>query len=93
MAILLCAEELIGNTMHDHATMDCIWLGFYFLLHPGEYANVAGDAKHSFCLKDIQIKVGALHVFDVTTCPLAQLASATYVLLTFTAQKYGVKGE
>ena len=93
MTILLRAAALAGPTIRDEATMDCIWMAFYFLLRPGEYANATGDAKHPFKLKDVQFKVGSLHIFDVMTCPFAQLAAATYVSLTFTTQKNGVKGE
>ena len=93
MQLLLRAEELIGLDERDRATMDCIWMAFYFLLRPGEYANATGDAKHPFRLKDVQLKVGALHISDVTTCSLAQLHAATYCSLTFTTQKNGVKGE
>ena len=89
MLILLRAAELAGNTTRDTATMDCIWLAFYFLLRPGEYANATGP----FRLKDVQFKIGALHVFDVLACSFEQLAAATYVSLTFTTQKNGVKGE
>ena len=65
----------------------------YFLLRPGEYANASGDAKHPFNLKDVQFKIGNTHFFDVTTCTFDQLRAATYVSLTFTTQKNGVKGE
>ena len=93
MQILLRAEEFVGLHERDRATMDCIWMAFYYLLRPGEYANATGDAKHPFRLKDVQIKVGALHISDVLTCTLAQLRAATYCSLTFTTQKNGVKGE
>ena len=51
MAILLRAAELAGPTLRDEATMDCIWIAFYFLLRPGEYSNATGDAEHPFKLK------------------------------------------
>ena len=44
--ILLRAEEIGGRTgsVRDRATLDCMWMAFYFLLRPGEYANATGDA-------------------------------------------------
>ena len=93
MQILLRAAELAGPSTRDQATMDCIWIAFYFLLRPGEYANATGDAKHPFRLKDVQFKIGSRHFHDVMTATSTQLRSASYVSLTFTTQKNGVKGE
>ena len=93
MQILLRAEELVGNSARDRASIDCIWIAFYFLLRPGEYANATGDSKHPFRLKDVQFKVGSMHYFDVLPATPHQLLSATYVSLTFSTQKNGVKGE
>jgi len=45
--ILLRAAELAaaaGNSACDQATINCIWMAFYFLLRPGEYANASGEA-------------------------------------------------
>ena len=95
MSILLQAESLVqqSNDPRDRATMDCIWLAFYFLLRPGEYANATGDAKHPFRLQDVQFKVGHQHYSNPVLMPLASIHSATYASLTFTTQKNGVKGE
>ena len=93
MQILLRAEELVGDNTRDRATMDCIWIAFYFLLRPGEYANATRDSKHPFRLKDVEFKIGSMHYFDVIQATLPQLLSATYVSLTFSTQKNGVKGE
>ena len=93
MPILLRVAELAGNNVRDKATIDCIWMAFYFLLRPAEYANATGDAKHPFRLKDVQFKIGALHIFDVLPATFAQLSAATYISLTFTTQKNGFKGE
>ena len=48
------ASELCAQTARDMATIDCIWIAFYYLLRPGEYANATGDAKHPFRLQDMQ---------------------------------------
>jgi len=58
MLILLRAAELAGLSARDQATIDCIWMAFYFLLCPGEYVNPSGDAKHPYRLEDVEFKVG-----------------------------------
>ena len=93
MVILLRATELIGHTTQDRATIDCMWMGFYFLLRPGEYANASGDAKHPFRLQDVGMQIGARHFTQAYLAPIHQLSMATLVSLTFTSQKNGVKGE
>jgi hypothetical protein len=95
MAILLRAEELAGSTGNprDRATLDCMWMAFYFLLRPGEYANASGDAKHPFRLEDVEFKIGTRHFADVMVATIPDLLSATFNSLTFSTQKNGVKGE
>ena len=93
MQILRRAAQLTGDTLRDEAIIDFIWMTSFFLLRHGKYANATGDAKHPFHLKDIELKVGSLHLFDVMNCTTAQLFAATHVSLTFTTQKNGVKGE
>jgi len=85
MTILLRAAELAaaGNSARD----------FYFPLHPGEYANASGEAKHPFRLEDVECKIGHEHIFDVHLASVAQLLAATFISLTFTDQKNGIKGE
>ena len=73
--------------------MDCIWMAFYFLLRPGEYANASGDAKHPFRLRDVEFKIGHRHFFDAHLVSQHQCLAATFVSLTFSTQKNGVKGE
>ena len=93
MAILLRASELCGLTARDMATIDCIWIAFYYLLRPGEYANATGDAKHPFRLQDVGMKVGARSFHHAHLATPTQLLAATLCTLTFTTQKNGVKGE
>ena len=95
MAILMRAQQIIGGspTPQDQAIMDCIWMAFYFLLRPGEYANSSGEAAHPFRLRDVEFKIGALHFANVMVATPIQLRSATLVSLTFTDQKNGIKGE
>ena len=93
MVLLMRAADLATPTVQDHATIDCIWMAFYFLLRPGEYANASGDATHPFHLQDVEFKIGAQHFTNVERCTVLQFLSATFVSLTFTTQKNGVKGE
>lgn len=93
MVILLRAAALCTNCDRDSATIDCIWMAFYFLLRPGEYANASGDAKHPFRLCDVQYKIGHLHIFDAHLTTVQQCLASTFVSLTFSTQKNGVKGE
>ena len=93
MPILPRAADLVGPGARNQATMDCIWMAFYFLLRPGKYTNATGNAKHPFQLKDVKFKIGSCHFHDVMLATRSQLVSATYVSLTFTTQKNGVKGK
>ena len=93
MSILLRAMELCSNSARDQATMDCIWMAFYYLLRPGEYANASGDAKHPFRLQDVGLKVGARSFSHAHLATYDQLLAATLCTLTFTSQKNGIKGE
>ena len=92
LSILMRAEELSTSNPRDRATMDCIWIAFYILLRPGEYANASGDALHPFRLVDVECKIGRQHIFDLQHATSRQLQAATVVLLTLTTQKNGIKG-
>ena len=42
-----------GNT-HQQCLADMLWIGFFFLLQPGEYCNTGFNKKSTpFCLQDI----------------------------------------
>ena len=93
MAILLQAAALCSNSNRDQATIDCMWMAFYYLLRPGEYANASGDAKHPFRLQDVGMKIGGRSFASAMTATYDQLLAATFSTLTFTSQKNGIKGE
>ena len=81
MMILLCAAALCTDCDRDSATIDCVWMAFYFLLRPGEYANHAsGDAKHPFRLCDVQYAIGHLHIFDSHLTTVQQCLAGTLSL-------------
>ena len=82
---------LASNDATIMATADMITLAFFFLLRPGEYTDSASDSK-PFHLQDVQLSVGAQRL-NTNTATDAQLRTATFVTLTFTEQKNGVRGE
>jgi hypothetical protein len=68
-----------------------ITLAFFFLLRPGEYTGTPSDTT-PFTLQDVQLWIGQQR-FLATTIPIADLSRVTFVSLTFTTQKNGVRGE
>ena len=68
-----------------------IIIAFFFLLHPGEYTGTKSDSS-PFRLSDVTFSVGRT-VFDTSTATNNDLAAAIFVILTFTTQKNGVRGE
>ena len=80
-----------SNDASIMAIADMITLAFFFLLRPGEYTDSPSDTK-PFHLQDVQISVGSQRL-NLQTATDAQLQSATFVSLTFTEQKNGVRGE
>jgi len=69
-----------------------LMLGFYFLLHPGEYANTSNPDLTPFRLQDVHLHRGDSRINHLT-CPLPDLQSSSFVCLGFTTQKNGVCSE
>ena len=85
-------HHIRGNA-RDQCIADVIWIGFYFLLRPGEHCDAgASNDSAPFRLCDVTFR-RRQRVFDSTIDPLTTLATADHVALTFTTQKNGVKGE
>ena len=75
------------------AASECLVCGYYFLLRPGEYMCIRDDVKDNmFRLKDLSFWIGA-RALDVLHCPVADLQAATFVTLTLTRQKNGVRNK
>jgi hypothetical protein len=55
-------------------------------------ANGSGTNSHPFRLCDLQLFIGQQRI-DPLTCSLADLNRVTFVTMTFTTQKNGVRGE
>ena len=67
-----------------------IIITLFFLLLPGGYTGTKSDSS-PFRLSDVTFSVGRT-VFDTTTATENELAANTFVILTFSTQKNGVRG-
>ena len=75
---------------YTRAAVDLAWIGFFFLLRPGEHCSTG--ANQPLQLKDVSLKIGQTPL-SILTCPLTLLTSATHSGLTFDTQKNRVRGE
>ena len=74
-------------------TGDCLLLAYFFLLRPGEYCGIPRtEADDLFRVQDVGAWIGHRRL-DPLHCPAADLLATTFVTLTFTCQKNGVRGE
>ncbi len=81
------------GTLAAEVAASCLLAGFFFLLRPGEYlGNPTRWEAHMFCLQDVQFWIGS-RALNPLTCPAADLQAASFVTLTFTQQKNGVRNE
>ena len=80
-----------SNYQELQSISDMIIIPFFFLLRLGDYT---GTKSHSapFRLSDVTFSVGRT-VFDTATATDNELAVATFVMLIFTTQKNGFRGE
>ena len=65
--------------------------GFFYMLRPGEYTQCRSN-NHPFRLQDVTFETPKGPV-NAATAPVSQLRRATAVLLYFTTQKNGTKGQ
>jgi len=91
----------VVNALRVNATMlvqlqcaiaDCIVIGYFFLLRPGEHVCARGDDNHPFHLQDVSV-VTPNGTFNAATATEAQLQTATAANLLFATQKNGERGE
>jgi hypothetical protein len=81
------------NTPAAFAAAECLTVGFYFMLRPGEYLGVPNAVTDNlFRLRDVTLWVGS-RALNHMHCPVADLQAATFATLTFTRQKNGVRNE
>jgi hypothetical protein len=79
-----------AGTPGSTTIIDLAWLGFFFLLRPGEYC--ACRTSTPLRLLDIKLLQGTQCIPHLT-CPIAALQLATFVSLTFDTQKNRTRGE
>jgi hypothetical protein len=78
----------------DIATADMAYIAFFFLCRPGEYAATTSVDAQSlpFRLCDVSFTIGA-RTFSACEGALPDIPIATFVMLTYSNQKNGVRGE
>ena len=86
----VCTSALVEATPLARAAAHCLIFGFFFLLRPGEYLGPPRPSIFRLC--DVQFWIGS-RALDTATCADADLLAATFVALTFTQQKNGVRNE
>jgi hypothetical protein len=80
-------------TSRLHAAGDCLLLAFFFFVQPGEYSGTPRTAVNDlFRVQDLGVWIGHRRL-DPLTCPTSELLAVSFVTLTFTSQKNGVRGE
>jgi hypothetical protein len=72
------------------AVSDLSFAAFYWLLRPGEYCS--SSKSHPFRLCDVQLFIGE-QCLDPCNCALVDLDRVTFVSLTLTTQKNGIRGK
>ena len=68
-----------------------IIIAFFFLLWPGEYTGTESDST-PFLLSDVTFSVDRTVLYTATTTD-NELAAAIFVILIFSTQKNGVRGD
>lgn len=90
--VLHKCQELVAAAPSpmDMAIMDLLWIGFFFLLRPGEYLDRENNSP--FQLKHLKFMRGLVTLDHMTCAPLL-LQTATHVSITFDTQKNRRRGE
>jgi hypothetical protein len=83
-------NRLLQDPFHQ-ALADMITLGFYFLLHPGEYASSSNPDASPFRLQDVHLMLQNRRL-DPSRTQRELLEAVNFVGLEFTNQKNGVRG-
>jgi len=94
LPIITHAADLcyLANTPPCNAIADMLLLGFYFLLHPGEYAYTDNPDASPFRFCDVHLLIHNRQV-QYHQATAQELAQINYVALEFTTQKNSVRGE
>jgi hypothetical protein len=87
----MALAAVLTATAHTQAVADMICLAFFFLLRPGEYTGTPSDTT-PFTLQDVQCWIGQ-QCYQAAHIPVDELPRVTFITLTLTTQKNGVRGE
>jgi hypothetical protein len=79
------------NSTAAQIIADLVWIGFFWLLRPGEYLFTA-TGQAPFRLNDVSLKATG-KIYEADTIPLRLLTHITDVGLKFNEQKNQIKGE
>jgi hypothetical protein len=79
------------NQARELAIANLIWIGFFYLLRPGEYLYTT-KARYPSTLGDMVLQIGAQE-YTTDTISLHLMHLVSYLGLTFTLQKNGFHGE
>ena len=92
LQVIQQAQQLINenSTELDRATMDMTWLGFFYMLRPGEHCK--SNDNSPLQLKDVTLTIGHRKL-NIFTDDMADIVRATHCSLTFDTQKNRVRGE
>ena len=90
--VLHHAQSLVAYAPDEYtrAAVDLAWIGFFFLLRPGEHCSTG--SSRPLTLKDVSLKIGQTPLCPMTA-PLHSIACATHSGLSFDTQKNRVRGE
>jgi len=90
--VLHHAQSLVAYAPDEYtrAAVDLAWIGFFFLLRPGEHCSTGSNRP--LTLKDVSLKIGQTPLCLLTS-PVHSISSATHSGLTFDTQKNRVRGE
>ena len=80
----------LAPTPADQATIDMIWLAYFFLLRPGEYC-LSSD-NQPLTLRSVGLLIGTRRLNPLRD-PAEDLLRATHVAITFDNQKNRERGE
>ena len=85
----LACVAAASNDQELQAIADMIIIAFFFLLRPGEYTGTESDSS-PYRLSDVTFSIGRTG-FNTSTATDNELSAATFVILTFSTQKNGVR--
>ena len=90
--VLHHAQSLVAYAPDEYtrAAVDLAWIGFFFLLRPGEHCSTGSN--HPLTLRDVSLRLGHTSLC-LLTAPLHSISSASHSGITFNTQKNRVRGE